>query len=342
VTVDRIAVVRALPGIGDMLCAVPALRAVRAAHPRARITLVGLPSAAWFVDRYPDLVGDLLVVEGVPGLPEVEPDPTVAARFDAAARERRFDLALQLHGNGVVTNPLTALLSPRMHVGAYLPGHWRPSGASIPYPGGHEIHRLLAVAEAAGCPGQGDAIELPIRDHEWTAAAALVADGDGRPPYVCLHPGASRPDNRWPTDRYAAIGDRLADDGRRVVLTGTPGERSLVDAVARAMRAPVTDACGRTDVGTLAALFTSADVVLSNDTGAAHVAAAVATPSVIVYPAGADRARWAPLAADRHIGVGPVPDRSGEERWPTVEAVLRAVGSHLATTPTRRSLEDAP
>ena len=72
--VERIAVVRALPGLGDLLCAVPALRAVRARWPAAHVTLVGLPAAAWFVSRYAALVDDLLVAAGVAGLPEIEPD----------------------------------------------------------------------------------------------------------------------------------------------------------------------------------------------------------------------------------------------------------------------------
>src|SRR5690606_31885727 len=71
----RIAVLRALPGLGDMLCLVPALRAVRAAEPEAHITLVGLASSAWFPGRYPALCDELLVLDGVPGIPEVRPDP---------------------------------------------------------------------------------------------------------------------------------------------------------------------------------------------------------------------------------------------------------------------------
>ena len=132
-------------------------------------------------------------------------------------------------------------------------------------------------------------------------------------PYACLHPGATRAGNRWPAERFAAVGDRLAAAGHRVVLTGTDGERDAVDTVTRAMVAPALDACGRTSVGTLAALFAGAGVLVSNDTGAAHLAAAVGAPSVVVFPSDGDPRRWAPLDRDLHARVGPEP-RDGP--WP--------------------------
>src|SRR5690606_19712344 len=129
------------------------LRSIRDRHPDAEVTLVGLPEAAWFAARYRDLLDDLLVVEGVPGLPEIHPDPAAAVRFYAAAQARGFDLALQVHGDGRASNPLTTMLGARHQVTAHLPGAWVPPGTSIPYPAeGPEIHRLLAVTVAAGCP----------------------------------------------------------------------------------------------------------------------------------------------------------------------------------------------
>ena len=339
--VPRIAVVRALPGVGDLLCAVPALRAVRAAHPAARVTLVGLASATWFVDRYAGLVDDLLVVMGVPGLPEVEPGAAAALDFYRSAQARRFDLALQLHGSGVTTNPLTAMLGARHLVTAHLAGQWRPPGTTVGYPsGGPEVHRLLAVTSAGGCPTVDDAVDLPVSPAEQATARALVGgSGPGPGAYACLHPGASRADNRWPAERFATVADRLAEAGLRVVLTGTPGERAVVDAVARATASPVVDACGRTDVGTLGALFAGANLVVSNDTGAAHVAAAVRSPSVVVFPAAADPDRWAPLDTRRHVAVVPAPGAA--DPWPAVDDVLAGAVHHLAGQISDRRPEEA-
>jgi ADP-heptose:LPS heptosyltransferase len=332
VSPTRIAVVRALPGVGDLLCAAPGLAAVRAAHPTAEVTLVGLPSAAWFLDAHPALVDDLLPVVGVPGLPEIVPDAALARRFFAAAGARRFDLALQVHGSGVTSNPLTTMLGARHQVGAACPDQWQPPGTVVPYPDDvHETHRVLAVTTAAGAPPVGTTVDLRVDAADQAAAARLLGGLGNRPAahagYACLHPGASRPDNRWPPTRFAAVGDRLADAGLRVVLTGSGPEAPVTGAVASAMSAPVDDLTGRTSVRSLAAVFAGARLVVSNDTGAAHVAAAVRAPSVVVFPASGDPRRWAPLDAVRHRVVAPGGDGA---RWPSAAAVLAAVADALA------------
>jgi ADP-heptose:LPS heptosyltransferase len=333
--VERIAVVRALPGLGDLLCAVPALRAVRARWPAAHVTLVGLPAAAWFVSRYAALVDDLLVAAGVAGLPEIEPDAAALADFRAAAVARRFDLALQLHGSGGASNPLTALLGARHQVSAFVPSGPRPAGTAVPYPDGvPEVERLLAVTRAAGARDAGLDLAFPLGPDDRDAARRLLGrtpgvDGDLDPAarYVCLHPGASRPANRWDPAAFAAVGDHLAARGLRIVLTGTAAERAAVAGVARRRRGPSLDLAGRTSVGSLAALFAGAALVVTNDTGAAHLAAAVRAPSVIVFAPDGDPGRWAPLDRERHRAV--VPPATPARAWPSVAAVLAAVDDRL-------------
>lgn len=321
-----IGVLRALPGVGDLLCAVPALRALRAAHPAATITLFGLPSAAWFVDRLGDLVDDLLIVEGVGGLPEVAPSPDAAARFVRRARDRRFDLVVQIHGSGAVTNRLIASLDAGRVASACLPGQWSPPGAVVEYRRDvPEIERMLAVVAAAGCPPAGRDLELPVtEDEQREAADQLDRAGLRGRAFACVHPGASGPDRRWPAASFARIGDDLAARGLPVVLTGSAGEAELVSSTALAMHTPAIDLAGRTGLGVLAALYRRASLVVTNDTGASHVAAAVRTPSVVVSGS-AEPFRWAPLDRARHRMVtGDAPPS-----WPSVGAVLLAVDDQL-------------
>jgi ADP-heptose:LPS heptosyltransferase len=325
----RIAVLRALPGLGDLLCAVPALRAIRAAHPSAPVTLVGLSSASWFVERYRWLVDDLLVVEGIAGLPEVAADARQALELFRRAQARRFDLALQLHGSGTTSNPLLSMLGARHQVTAHRPGDWVPPGTSVAYPEDEpEIARLLAVTTAAGCPPLGKEIDLPVREDE-TAAARALLDGAGLAPgaFVCLHPGASRPERRWPSTRFAAAADHLTGKDVPVILTGAAGERPLVHEVLAKMtsrRPRVVDLAGRTSIGVLGALYRQARLVLTNDTGASHVAAAVQAPSVVVFGSG-EPDRWAPLDAERHrrVSGAPLPE------WPPLALVTEAVDDQL-------------
>jgi ADP-heptose:LPS heptosyltransferase len=117
--------------------------------------------------------------------------------------------------------------------------------------------------------------------------------------YVCVHPGARFRSRRWPAGRFAATADAMAALGMQIVLTGTAAEAALTRAVRDAMRAPVVDLTGRLTLGTLAALVDHAALVVCNDTGMSHVAAAVRTPSVVIA-SGSDVARWAPGDPVRH------------------------------------------
>ena len=296
----RVAVFRALQ-LGDLLCAVPALRALRAAWPHARLTLVGLPWARDFVRRFRD-VDDFIEFPGAPGLPEREPQRAGWPAFISAVQAHRFDLAIQMHGSGELTNPLVAAFGASRNAG-FFPAGWRnPDPSSfLAWPTQlPEVRRLLALAGHLGAPSRGEHLELPVLPAEQRAFVALRAGLPvGERGYVCVHAGARLASRRWPPARFAEVADCLAQAGFTVILTGTASETALVAQVRGAMREAAIDLTGRTTLGTLTALVAQAQLVVCNDTGMSHVAAAVGTPSVVVC-CGADPDRWRPLDGRRH------------------------------------------
>jgi len=296
----RVAVFRALQ-LGDMLCSVPALRALRTHAPRARITLIGLPWAAAFAERFAHYIDEFIPFPGVPGFPEQTPDLGALPRFIAETRERRFDLAIQLHGSGELSNLVVLAFGARNYGGFVRAGAVPPAPGFMGWPEDEpEIWRYLRLMQFLGVSPRGVALEFPLADRDWEEYAALARVHDLQPgQYVCVHPGARLLTRRWPTERFAAVADELANVVPRIVITGSADERALAARVQGAMRRPAVNLSGHTRLGSLAALIAGSRLLLCNDTGVSHVAAALGTPSVVIS-SGTDVRRWAPLDAQRH------------------------------------------
>lgn len=295
----RIGVFRALQ-LGDMLCVVPALRSLRAGCPQAEITLVGLPWARAFAERYGACVDRFIEFPGHRDMPEQRMRPERWPAYLQAVQSARFDLALQLHGSGRVTNRLLGEWGARATAGFCL----APCAGDDPRrflawdEREHEVLRYLRLMRHLGLPDRGTELDWPERPADLQDAAVRQELRERRP-FVVVHPGARMHSRRWPVARFAAVADALAERGWRVLVTGAADEAALAAELIGAMRMSARNLAGATSLGGLAALIRRAALVVCNDTGVSHVAAAVGTPSVVVC-SGADPGRWAPLAAERH------------------------------------------
>lgn len=289
--------------LGDMLCAVPALRALRTALPTARIVLVGLPWAVQFTERFPGYIDEFLAFPGHHLLPEQPVKTDAVAPFYTAVHQHRFDLALQMHGSGEITNAIVQSFGARCVAGFGVPMfHPGRDDYFYPYPdSGPEPLRLLELTEQLGAPPIGTHLEFPITAaDELELASSGVAHGLETGSYLCIHPGARWRDKCWQPQLFAHVADQLAAEfGLRVVLTGAYNEAGLTAAVARHMRTPALDAAVPLSIGAMAALMRRSKLLLCNDTGVSHIAAGLKLRSVVVFSK-ADIRRWAPLDQQRH------------------------------------------
>ncbi|MFF0306218.1 glycosyltransferase family 9 protein [Streptosporangium sp. NPDC004379] len=300
-------------GLGDLLTAVPALRALRRAFPGHRVTLAAPAPLAGLLP----LIGacdDLLDVSGTGPVPL-----------------RRPDVAVNLHGRGPQST--AALLATRP---ARLIGHARPGLPGPPWPAQvHERVRWCDLLTWHGIPA--DPADLTLTPPS-AGSGAPERESHSGPAPVLVHPGAARPARRWPPDRFAAVAAALRRAGHDVLVTGGAAERGLALRVAAAAGLPdeaVT--AGRTDVTGLAALVARARLVVCGDTGVAHLASAFGTPSVVLFgptppelwgpPPGPHVVLWAGVPGDPHAGrPGPGLLRIG------VEEVLGAATDLLEVT----------
>lgn len=293
--VNKIGIFRALQ-LGDLLCAIPAIRALRAAFPDARIVLIGLPWARDLVKRFPGYIDEVIVFPGYPGLPE-QPGPMQRdiQDFINAMQEQEFDLLLQMQGNGNIVNKLLEQFKPKVLAGFCRPDNYCPDRDTFIHYPEHlsEIERHLLLVNSLGISAAGEDLEFPLTRNDHIAFNKL------RLPfkpyrYICIHPGSRGSARQWPPAYFAQLGDHLARKGWNVVITGTASERPLAEKVNSMMQMPALNLAGATTLGSLGVLVSEAAVLISNCTGVSHVAAAVKTPSVIISMDG-EPERWAPL-----------------------------------------------
>ncbi len=284
-----------LDSAGDVLLAGPAVRAVAASA--GRVTLLCGPRGVRAAELLPG-VDEIVVFEA----PWIDPEPR------PVDREATVDLVLRLARLGIDRaflltsfhqSPLPLALLLR------LAGVPCLAAASEDYPGSlldlrhraderaHEVERALSLVRAWGYdlpPGDDGRLGIrPVPAWRWTR------------PYVVVHPGASVPARTWPPERFAALVDALLDAGRAVVVTGGPGEVETAAGVAGPPCADVLDLAGSTSLRRLASVLAGADAVVTGNTGPAHLAAAVGTPVVSIFPPTVPAARWRPWGVPHRL-----------------------------------------
>jgi len=164
-----------------------------------------------------------------------------------------------------------------------------------------ETQRYLALLEWLGIPVDRQArpsFPLSAQDHAEAAGLfreyALTEDNT-----IVMHPGARLPSRRWPVERFAAVAAAFRKQGWDIAVTGSTAEKELGAALCRLSGYGLSDLCGKTSLGGLAALLQHSRLLVCNDTGVSHLAAAVGVRSVVIA-SGSDVRRWAPGEASRH------------------------------------------
>jgi len=303
----RLLVVK-LADIGDAIGTLPALRALRDLLPDARIDALVAPGARVVLEREPSVSAVLTLAKEAYDAPRGIANPRAIqdlARFGGELRARQYDAVIFFH-------------------------HLTTAWGAMKY---------RALARATGAPiragldnGRGDFLTHAVRDHgfgaqpEWAYWLAVVGllgatARDARPtvavaedarvtartligagaPYIALHPGIGgfSTARQWSPARMAAVGQMLAADGYRLVITGgrDPLARDAADELLRHLGATAAlDLTGRADIAVSAAVYADAALFIGSDNGMAHLAAAVGARAIVIFGPSNHRA-WAPYGA---------------------------------------------
>jgi ADP-heptose:LPS heptosyltransferase len=286
------ALVARLDSAGDVLITGPAVRAIAESHdnvtflagPRGRAAAELLPAvddiiewqAPWVDFDSPELTADH-VDALVKQLRDLAPERVY---IFTSFHQSPLPLALicrmaSVPWVGAISEDYPGtLLDLRHHVGDGVP----------------EPERALSLARAAGCElPDGDDCRLRVRTP--APLSGQLADILGDAAFVAFHPGAAVPARRPTTQRSARMVEALVAAGHRVAVTGDPSERDLTAAVAGHI---AVDLGGRTSLSTLAAVYAAASVVVTPNTGPAHLAAAVGAPVVSLFAPVVPASQWSP------------------------------------------------
>lgn len=274
----------------------PAMGALRAAFPRAEIVVAANPPVAELFRHHPYC--DRVMVfdkkgehRGLKGL----------LRFAGTLRRQRFDLAVLLQ-NAVEAAVLAFLAGIPCRAG------YRTDGRSLLLTHGvsvgvaerrlHHTTYYLRMLESLGIRGGDGRLRLKCTAEESVWARQMLGDGE----FVAVNPGAAYGSaKRWIPERFAEIGDRLAEEfGVHVVLTGGPGEVEIGGDIEAAMTSRPLNLIGQTGVRQMMAVLSRCRLMVTNDSGPMHVAAAFEIPTVAVFGP-TDHTTTSPMTEDFRI-----------------------------------------
>lgn len=277
--------------LGDVLMMTPAIRALKEAVPGRRITLMssgGGVAAAAFI---PEI--DEAFAYAAPWMKSSgEHDPNVDLAMAQHLRASGFDAAVIF-----TTYSQSALPAAMLCYLAGIPlrlAHCRENPYRLltdwvrdPEPQErirHEVRRQLDLVAAIGCSASDErmSFRVPPADAQWVRERLRRLDIDATRPFAVMHPGATAASRRYPPAQYALVARELSATGTPIVFTGGADEVSLVEQI-RGEVAGTYSLAGELDLGKLAALIAAAPVLIANNTGPAHIAAAVGTPVVDLY-----------------------------------------------------------
>jgi lipopolysaccharide heptosyltransferase II len=287
-----------LDALGDVLMSTPAIRALKESLPGRRVTLLTSKSGAAVARMIPE-VDDVIAYEA-PWMKSAGPLAALPERATAdlevveELRSRSFDAAVIF--TVYSQSPLPAALFCHL---AGIPrrlAHCRENPYALLTDGvkeeeperfvRHEVQRQLDLVAAVGCRAADERLSIAVSGAaRESVRAKLAARGvDLSAPWLVAHPGATAPSRRYPPELFAEAARLIAlEYGQQVVFSGSAGERKLVDGIRHAMVEPSFTIAGELDLPELVALVAEAPLLVSNNTGPAHIAAATGTPVVDIY-----------------------------------------------------------
>ncbi|MEW6707247.1 MAG: glycosyltransferase family 9 protein [Pseudomonadota bacterium] len=289
----RVLAVR-MDNLGDLLMTTPALAAIKQSLPGAELTLLTSPSGAALAPHLPMV--DRVIAHAASWVRQAQPATALEEFMLAQAlAEQGFDAAVIFTVCTQSALPAAMLLrlagvplrAAHCRENPYaLLSDWLPDPDTDFLHARHEVRRQLELVGALGWHTDDERLRFALREADGESLAAKLRLA-GLPPgarWIVVHPGATAASRRYPPERFGIAADAVAQDsGCSIVFSGSADEQPLIAQAQARMRKPSVSLAGALSVGELAALIAGAAVLISNNSGPVHLAAALGTPVVDLY-----------------------------------------------------------
>jgi ADP-heptose:LPS heptosyltransferase len=313
----RILVVK-MAGIGDLLLATPALRALRETYPQAQIDLLVTPASAGILDNW-DVINRIIVLDKyLFDYPQqILKNPRNLRRLTPLwhdLHDSHYDAVLLMHHLTLPFGRLKHQLLVRATGAKWRVGldngHGRFLNVRVPDTGFgamHEAEYNLAIARAVGATTTNDtSLTIPLSEEERQQAQQLVY-GEQEPentahPIIAMHPGSGgySTARRWAPERFAQVADTLfRESGGQLLLLGGPEEAALHKQIMGMLQSgiPARGLAGKGNIKVTAAVLELADLFIGNDSALMHLAVAGGTPTVAIFGLTNHKA-WGPFTGN--------------------------------------------
>lgn len=292
--------------IGDVVLTTPAIRALRQAYPQARISILVSPATKDLVEGNPDL-DEVLVDDRL----KEHKGPFGFLKLVYCLRRKKFDLAIIFH-----TKKRTNLTCFLAGIPARIGYKNNKFGFLLTHPltdtrhegKKHEVQYCLDVLDELGVTAAHPwDLYVPVKKEaqQWVEQFCRENRIGPLDRLIAIHAGASDPSRRWPENRFAAIIDKLIEDySGKIVVIGAAEIRKVTKEIISLAHHPVLDLTGMITISQLVSLLKRCDLLVSNDSGPVHVAAAVGTPVISIFTRnqpGINPERWRPLAKNSKV-----------------------------------------
>ena len=295
--------------IGDIACAIPAMAAIRRAYPAAHLTLLTSPGKN-------GMLGAKELFEGADWLDEIiiyHSDEINTKRkqwaFLKRLRKLRFDVWFELPNDLITFRTAIRNMAMAWLSGARWAYGWRintirwatqAQSEHLKFP--NETERLLNILSETGVEISEVAFPLPLKlRHRERVDDLLKTYGLSEKPLIAIAPGAKRPLNRWPAERFSEVGHHAIKKGLGVVVLGGESETLLCQQIVDGMREGGISLAGRTSLLESCELLKRCRLLICNDSGVQHLAAAVGTPCVSLFSFRDFRGKWRPYGMQNTV-----------------------------------------